>query len=106
MNKLNDKNHDNINIHVAFQVSSETSPAIADVRLRAIIKELFEESDFQQEFMSQNESGGEIIYQFQAPLLFSDTNNKDFFEKLDKIFEVADDMEPHFTQNNATEFTG
>lgn len=40
----------------------------------------------------------EIIYRIQQPVIWSDSSNNDFFERLSNLFRVCSDLNPRFTQ--------
>lgn len=90
---------DNINLYVAFHTSIDTSPHAVDVTLSNTISTIFTDSEYGRECVSERESGGEIVYRFQKPLLKSETENALFFEKLKILFIATAKLNPHFTQN-------
>lgn len=90
---------DSINLYVAFHTSIDTSPHAVDVTLSNTISTIFTDSEYGREWVSERESGGEIVYRFQKPLLKSETENKLFFEKLKTLFIATVKLNPHFTQS-------
>ena len=88
-----------INLYVAFHVTIDMSPKAADVKLSKTIHSIFDENEYGREFVSDRESGGEIIYRFQKPLLMSPEETKKFFENLKTLFVAAANLNPHFTQS-------
>lgn len=88
-----------ISIHVAFHVTIDESPQAVDVKLNKTINSIFGEGEYRRDFVSDRESGGELIYCFQVPLLGSQEETKGFFEKLKSLFIASSNLNPHFTQN-------
>lgn len=89
-------------VYVNFTIPSETSTNAQDVKLRKILEAVIPEG-YEREYSSHSESGGEIIYSFQRPLLVSPSDNEVFFEKLKKIFDQTAELIPHFTQPVSSE---
>lgn len=95
-------------VFVAFHVPSDMTYDTTVLKIEKTINNLFgDEQNF--EFSSRRsendaddpiavDNSYEILYRIQKPLTLGGVSFQEFFDKLNTLFSLTDNMTPHFTQ--------
>lgn len=94
---MNELNKNGMNVYLAFHVNEDLDANKATEALKKSMREVFGAQQ-SLEFSSEERMKREFVYKVQQPLIISDLAIKDFFEKLQEIFNLNHALNPHFTQ--------
>lgn len=92
---------DDLTLCIAFHIPNDSSPENIIIKLDHVISRIFGRSQTLDN-ISGNENNHEVIYKVHKPLMNSFSENREFFNKLDELFNLTHDIFPHFTQLHHT----
>lgn len=85
-------------VFIAFHVPIGSSPEMSLIRVENLLENVFLDKKIFENIKKPTVDDDEIIYRILKPLTKQVTENKEFFENIGLIADIAEDMCVHFTQ--------
>jgi len=86
----------NNHLYIAFHLRNSVNASADAARIGVVLNDIF--GKHQVETVDLDVQDKEIIYRVNKPILADNDGQREFFERLQRLFSVSEEYHPHFTQ--------